>query len=58
MGALLRGRHDRPVFTGRDKVIRYALSEIEHERRNGYAYYGTWSASLLAEDHVRWRTRR
>jgi PelA/Pel-15E family pectate lyase len=48
---------NRPVFTGRDKVIRYALSEIEHERRNGYAYYGTWPATLLAEEYPRWRAK-
>ena len=47
----------RPIFTGRDKVIRYALSEIEQERRSGYAYYGTWPASLLATDYPRWRAR-
>ena len=48
---------NRPVFTGRDKVIRYALDEIEHERRNGYAYYGTWAATLIADEYPRWRTR-
>jgi PelA/Pel-15E family pectate lyase len=37
---------NRPIFLGRDSVVRHALSEIEHERRNGYAYYGTWPASL------------
>lgn len=48
---------NRPVFTGRDKVIRYAISEIEYERRNGYAYYGTWPGTLLAEDYPRWRAK-
>jgi PelA/Pel-15E family pectate lyase len=48
---------NRPVFTGRDKVIRYALAEIEHERRNGYAYYGTWPAALIDRDHPRWRAK-
>ncbi len=48
---------NRPVFTGRDKVLRYALSEIEHERRNGYSYYVTSPASLLSRDYPRWRTR-
>jgi PelA/Pel-15E family pectate lyase len=37
---------NRPIFLGRDSVVRYALDEIEQERRNGYAYYGTWAASL------------
>lgn len=49
---------NRPVFTGRDRVIRYALADIEHERRNGYAYYGAWPATLLSVDYVRWRARR
>lgn len=48
---------NRPVFTGRDKVMRDALADIEQERRNGYAYYGTWPASLLAVDYVRWSAR-
>ena len=42
---------NRPIFTGRDKVIRYAISEIEHERRNGYSYYVTGPASLLGKDY-------
>ncbi len=40
---------NRPIFLGRDSVVRYALSEIEYERRNGYAYYGTWPAPLLSD---------
>jgi PelA/Pel-15E family pectate lyase len=50
------GTH-RPVFTGRDRVPRYALAEIEYERRNGYAYYGTWPAPLLASEVPAWRVR-
>jgi PelA/Pel-15E family pectate lyase len=46
---------NRPIFLGRDSVVRYALSEIEYERRNGYAYYGTWPASLLARRDARQR---
>ena len=48
----------RPVFLGRDSVVRYSLAEIEQERRGGYAYYGTWPAVLLAEDYPRWRARQ
>ena len=44
---------NRPVFTGRDKVIRYAISEIEHERRNGYSYYvSSPGASLPTTTHA------
>lgn len=44
---------NRPIFLGRDSVVRYSLDEIERERRGGYAYYGTWPAELLAEDYPR-----
>lgn len=48
---------NRPIFLGRDSVVRYSLAEIETERRGGYRYYGTWPASLLDEDYPRWRER-
>ena len=38
----------RPIFAGRDGVVRYNLSEIDLERQLNYAWYGTWPASLLA----------
>lgn len=46
---------NRPVFTGRDKVLRDDFNAIERERRVGYAYFGTWPADLLAKDYPRWR---
>lgn len=49
---------NRPIFLGRDSVVRYAYSEIEHERRNGYAYYGRWPTSLLDTDYPKWRDKR
>ena len=48
---------NRPIFLGRDSAVRYAYSEIEHERRNGYAYYGRWPASLLDTDYPKWREK-
>jgi pectinesterase len=48
---------DRPIFTGRDKVIRYDFNEIERERRTGYGYLGTWPATLITKDYPRWRAR-
>lgn len=48
---------NRPIFTGRDKVIRYDFNEIERERRTGYAYFGVWPANLLAKDYPRWRAK-
>ena len=30
---------NRPIFSGRDGVVKYDVSEIEAERRNGYSWY-------------------
>jgi len=48
---------DRPLFLGRDSVYRYSLAEIELERRDGYAYYGTWPHELLSRDYPQWQAR-
>jgi PelA/Pel-15E family pectate lyase len=48
---------DRPIFCGRDGVIKNSLAEIEYERRTGYSWYGAAPARLLAEDYPRWRER-
>ncbi|MDP3406214.1 MAG: pectate lyase [Brevundimonas sp.] len=48
---------DRPIFLGRDSVVRYSLAEIEQERRNGYGYYGAWPERLLRQDAPAWRGR-
>jgi PelA/Pel-15E family pectate lyase len=48
---------NRPIFTGRDRIIRYNYAEIELERRAGYAYYGTWPARLLSDEYPKWRAR-
>ncbi|HEY1603430.1 MAG TPA: pectate lyase [Pirellulales bacterium] len=49
---------DRPVFAGRDAVKRYALAEIERERRTGTPWYGGWPRALLAKEYPRWREKR
>lgn len=46
---------NRPIFGGRDGVIRYTLAEVEPERRGGYRWYGDEPADLLAQDYPRWR---
>jgi PelA/Pel-15E family pectate lyase len=47
----------RPMFCDRDGVRKYSLAEIGHERRNGYAWYGSWPASLLEKEFPAWRKR-
>lgn len=47
---------NRPIFAGRDGVIRYRLAEVEKERRGGYAWYVDWGAPVLARYAVWVRT--
>jgi PelA/Pel-15E family pectate lyase len=46
---------NRPIFCGRDGVIRYGFGEIEHERRNGYAWFGAWPQKLIEKEYPKWR---
>lgn len=46
----------RPLFCGRDGVKKYALAEIERERRKGYDWYGEWGRPV-AKDYAQWRGR-
>ena len=49
---------NRPIFSGRDSVIRYSMAEIEYERRNGYRWYVDAPAKLLETDYPAWRAKR
>ncbi len=48
---------NRPIYIGRDKVVRYDHNEIERERRTSYDYLGDWPAKLLAKEFPRWRQK-
>jgi PelA/Pel-15E family pectate lyase len=48
---------NRPIFCGRDGIIKYSLAEIEHERRIGYNWYTSAPANLLAKDYPAWEKR-
>ena len=48
---------NRPMFAGRDGIRKYALAEIERERRTGSAWYGAWPADLLDGFYDEWRER-
>lgn len=47
---------NRPIFVGRDGVIRFTLAEVEQERRGGYAWYGDWGAAVLRR-YAQWNKR-
>ncbi|MHC4463445.1 MAG: pectate lyase [Planctomycetota bacterium] len=48
---------NRPIFCGRDGIIKSSLAEIEHERRTGYSWYGYGPATLLAKDYPVWQKK-
>jgi PelA/Pel-15E family pectate lyase len=48
---------NRPIFIGRDSVIRYDVTQIEAERRNGYRWYTDDPAKLLKTDYPIWRAK-
>jgi PelA/Pel-15E family pectate lyase len=48
---------NRPIFCGRDGIIKYHLAEIEHERRIHYSWYGDSPADLLTKDYPAWQKK-
>ena len=44
---------NRPFYSGRDGIKKYALTEIEKERRTGYAWLRPWGNSVL-EHYKNW----
>lgn len=48
---------NRPIFAGRDGVVKYDVSQIEHERRTNYEWYVEQAANLLRRDYPAWRKR-
>jgi len=48
----------RPIFSGRDGQIKYALDQVENERRVGYAFYGKWPQELITRDYPEWLNKR
>lgn len=48
---------NRPIFCSRDGVIRYNLSEISYERRNGYSWYVDSPGNLLNKLYPAWQKK-
>jgi PelA/Pel-15E family pectate lyase len=46
---------NRPIYSGRDGVIKYSLAEIELERRSGYNWIDRFAATLLDSEYPAWR---
>ena len=43
------------VFADRDGIPRSRLADIGPERRNGYAWYGTWAHKLMNGEYQLWK---
>ena len=48
---------NRPIFTGRDGIVKYNYMEIEAERRNGYGYYTDEPNELLNKIYPKWQQK-
>ena len=48
---------NRPIFSGRDAVIRYSLAEIEPERRGGYRWYTDEPQKLIQKEYPQWKKK-
>ena len=46
---------NRPIFAGRDGIVKYSIAEIEQERRTGYNWYVDAPAKLLQKDYPAWK---
>jgi PelA/Pel-15E family pectate lyase len=47
----------KPIFIGRDAIVKYDVSQIEAERRNGYAWYVDGARDLIEKDYPKWKDR-
>jgi PelA/Pel-15E family pectate lyase len=46
---------NRPIFVGRDGVVKYSVTEIEDERRTGYNWYVDAPRKLIQKEYPEWR---
>ena len=49
---------NRPIFSDRDGVAKWNLSDLGYERRNGYAWLGSWPRQLLDRDYPAWKKKQ
>ena len=47
----------KPIFIGRDAIIRYDVTQIEAERRNGYAWYVESPRNLVEIEYPKWKAK-
>ena len=50
-------KSNQPIFVDRDGVPKPNLADIGYERRNGYAWYGTWPQHLIEQEYPAWKKK-
>ncbi|WP_114778764.1 pectate lyase [Botryobacter ruber] len=48
---------NKPMFVGRDGIVRENLSEIEQERRSGYGWYTEFPQDLVEKVYPAWKQK-
>jgi PelA/Pel-15E family pectate lyase len=48
---------NKPIFCGRDSVVKYKLADIELERRTGYQWLKYWPKNLIEKDYPEWKAK-
>lgn len=46
--------NNKPIFGDRDNTVKYQLEELSNERRNGYAWYGSFAQKLIEKEYPKW----
>lgn len=44
----------KPVFSGRDSVVKYSMEDISYERRNKYSWYGSYLKDEVKTQYNEW----
>jgi len=48
---------NKPIYMGRDSVVKYDLADVELERRTGYQWLKYWPRDLLEKDYPKWKAK-
>jgi PelA/Pel-15E family pectate lyase len=48
---------NKPMYVGRDGIVREHLADIEYERRVGYNWIGEFAAELIAKKYPEWQKK-
>ncbi len=47
----------RPIFVGRDAIVKYDIRELDPERAGGYAWYVSSPENLIEKEYPKWKQR-